>query len=107
GNWSDKVGRKWIMLLGMFLAVITYRPLFGKLFSIADETNKTEALDKKQINTAIKPIVNTGNSLRTVGTMHFFDDGTQVTETRTDTVYAEAGRTTIKPDTKISKLLPT
>ena len=65
GNWSDKIGRKWIMLAGMLLAVITYRPLFGKLFSIADEKNKTEVLDKKEINTAIKPIANTGNSLRT------------------------------------------
>src|ERR1043165_461442 len=96
GNWSDKIGRKWIMLAGMLLAVITYRPLFGKLFSIADEKNKTEVLDRKQINTAIKPIVNTGNSLRTIGTKHFFDDGTTLTETRTDTIYAEAGKMTIK-----------
>src|SRR6478672_6499475 len=106
GNWSDKIGRKWIMLAGMLLAVITYRPLFGKLFSIADEKNKTEVIDKKQINTAIKPIVSTGNSLRTIGTKHFFDDGTLVTETRTDTIYADAGRTTQKPDIKVSKLLP-
>ena len=106
GNWSDKIGRKWIMLAGMLLAVITYRPLFGKLFSIADEKNKTEVLDKKQINTAIKPIVSTGNSLRTIGTKHFFDDGTVLTETRTDTVYADAGKTTLKPDIKVSKLLP-
>jgi MFS family permease len=30
GGWSDRVGRKWIMLTGMFLAIVTYRPLFGK-----------------------------------------------------------------------------
>jgi MFS family permease len=107
GNWSDKVGRKWIMLLGMLLAVITYRPLFGKLFSIADEKNKIEVLDEKQINTSINPIISTGNSLRTIGTKHFFDDGTVLTETRTDTIYAEAGKTTVKPDLKVSKLLPT
>ena len=106
GNWSDKIGRKWIMLAGMLLAVITYRPLFGKLFSIADEKNKTEVLDKKQIHTAIKPILSTGNSLRTIGTKQFFDDGTVLTETRTDTVYADSGRTTLKPDIKVSKLLP-
>ncbi len=106
GNWSDKIGRKWIMLAGMLLAVITYRPLFGKLFSIADEKNKTEVFDKKQINTTIKPIVDVGNSLRTIETKHFFDDGTLLTETRTDTVYADAGKTTLKPDIKVSKLLP-
>jgi MFS family permease len=106
GNWSDKVGRKWIMLVGMLLAVVTYRPLFGKLFSIANEKNKTEVLEEKQIDTAIRPIANTGNSLRTIGTRRFFNDGTLLTETRTDTVYAEAGKITAKPDIKISKLLP-
>jgi hypothetical protein len=30
-----------------------------------------------------------------------------LTETKTDTAYAEVGRTTIKPDTKLSKLLGT
>lgn len=28
GHWSDKIGRKWIMLAGMFLAVTTYHFLF-------------------------------------------------------------------------------
>jgi len=105
GNWSDKIGRKWIMLVGMLLAVITYRPLFGRLFSIADEKIKTEAIDQKQINTAIRPIASTGNLLRTIGTQHFFDDGTILTETRIDTLYADAGKATLKPDIKVSKLL--
>jgi MFS family permease len=107
GNWSDKVGRKWIMLLGMLLAIVTYRPLFGKLFSIADEKTKTEITTKKEINTAIKPIVNTENSLRTISTKHFFENGMILTETKTDTAYSEAGKTTLKPDTKLSKLLST
>jgi MFS family permease len=25
GKWSDKVGRKWIMLTGMFLAIVSYQ----------------------------------------------------------------------------------
>src|SRR5215469_13466481 len=56
GGLSDKIGRKWIMLLGMILAVTTYRPLFGKLFSIADEKSKTELRAEEQITTASKPI---------------------------------------------------
>ena len=31
---SDKIGRKWIMLTGMFLAVVSYNYLFTKLFNI-------------------------------------------------------------------------
>lgn len=36
GSWSDKIGRKWIMLAGMFLAVISYHWLFQSLITIAD-----------------------------------------------------------------------
>jgi MFS family permease len=107
GGWSDKVGRKWIMLVGMLLAIVTYRPLFGKLLSIADEKNKTEILSKQQINTNLKPIAGTQNSLRTIVTRHFLDEGMVLTETKTDTAYADASRTTVKPEVKISKLLAT
>ena len=107
GGWSDRVGRKWIMSLGMFLAIVTYRPLFGKIFSIADEKNKTEVISEQQINTTIKPIANTENSLRTISTKHFFEDGMLLTETRTDTAYAASGKPTLKPDVKISKTLST
>jgi MFS family permease len=106
GSLSDKIGRKWIMIVGMLLAIITYRPLFGQLFSIADEKNKVEIDNKKEINTSLKPVASTGNSLRSVSTKHLFDDGMLMTETKTDTVYAVVGKTTIKPDVKLSKLLP-
>jgi MFS family permease len=39
GWLSDKVGRKWIMLLGMLMGVIFYRPIFQKLL---DDTNAKE-----------------------------------------------------------------
>ena len=31
GAWSDRVGRKWIMLAGMLLGVIFYRPIYRKI----------------------------------------------------------------------------
>ena len=36
GALSDKIGRKWIMLTGMLLGVIFYRPIFGTLLKDAD-----------------------------------------------------------------------
>jgi len=107
GGWSDRVGRKWIMLVGMLLAIVTYRPLFGKLLSTADEKNKTEILIKQEINTNLKPIAGTQNSLRTTITRHFLDKGMVLTETKTDTAYADPGRATVKPEVKVSKLLGT
>jgi MFS family permease len=37
GAWSDRVGRKWIMLGGMFLAIISYQYLFGQLLKIDEK----------------------------------------------------------------------
>ena len=36
GALSDKIGRKWIMLTGMLLGVLFYRPIFGTLLKDAD-----------------------------------------------------------------------
>jgi len=105
GGWSDRVGRKWIMMIGMALAIITYRPLFGKLLSISDTNNKIELAREKQITTTITPVAKTGNSLRLVSTKHFFDDGMVTTEIKTDTVYADTSKMTLKPDMKITKLI--
>ena len=105
GKWSDKVGRKWIMLTGMFLAIVTYRPLFGQLFSISDITNKKEQVTSNEINTKLIPIGNTGNSVRTVTSTRHYKEGVRLIEVKTDTVYAEPGRVTLKPDIKTSKSL--
>ena len=36
GWLSDKIGRKWIMLTGMLLGVVFYRPIFGTMLKDAD-----------------------------------------------------------------------
>ena len=105
GKWSDKVGRKWIMLTGMFLAIVTYRPLFNQLFSISDTTNKKELVTRNEIKTKLVPIGNTGNSLRTVTSTRHYKEGIRLIEAKTDTLYADAGKITLKPDIKTSKLL--
>ncbi len=36
GWLSDKIGRKWIMLAGMLLGILTYRPIFGTFLKDTD-----------------------------------------------------------------------
>src|SRR5690349_13936978 len=43
GGLSDKIGRRNIMLLGMLLGVLLYRPIFQELYDIADPTKKEVA----------------------------------------------------------------
>jgi len=42
GALSDKIGRKGIMLAGMALALVLYRPIFSTMYDIVDTKQKTE-----------------------------------------------------------------
>jgi len=42
GWFSDKVGRKWIMMIGMFIAIISYRPIYEKMYQTTNVANKKE-----------------------------------------------------------------
>jgi MFS family permease len=53
GTLSDKWGRKNIMLAGMLLGVIFYRPIFQQLYDIAD-TNKKEIVSNFEISSEQK-----------------------------------------------------
>jgi len=105
GWLSDKIGRKWIMMTGMALAIFTYRPFFNQLLSISDTDSKKEFILRKEVNTKLTPIPNSENSLRTVTSTRHFDEGVKLLEVKTDTLYAEKGKVTLKPDIKTSKLL--
>ncbi len=52
GWLSDKIGRKWIMLIGMLLGVIFYRPIF-KVF-LKDTNAKEWMKDKKNLIVVLK-----------------------------------------------------
>ncbi|MFN5168690.1 MAG: MFS transporter [Cyclobacteriaceae bacterium] len=75
GWWSDKVGRKYIMLAGMALAVLTYRPIYLAMYDIADVTTKTELPEEKTL-TRSTTITSAGDTLITVKTSRAFTDGT-------------------------------
>ncbi|HLX93893.1 MAG TPA: MFS transporter [Puia sp.] len=105
GGWSDRVGRKWIIVAGMFLAVVTYRTLFSALMSISDTAHKTELAEKQERKTTLNFITKSTDAIRTSVTKKYFDDGTIATETKKDTVYADSARSTLKPDIRISRKL--
>lgn len=92
GAWSDKVGRKWIMLTGMLLGIIFYRPVYQMFL---DDTD----VAKMDMNgaTLMKPKVNheliagTPDSLHTSVTQVILVNGTSFRKVQVDTVSASRG----------------
>lgn len=58
GWLSDKVGRKWIMMIGMLIAIISYRPIYEKMYQTTNVANK------KEVGTT-QSMVNNVNTLTT------------------------------------------
>lgn len=105
GGWSDKIGRKWIMIAGMFLAVISYRFLFNQLLQLSDISNKIEIYDLKQIKSNYTLLPNGQDTLKKTTITTFFADETKLNEVKTDTLYHNAGQKTLRAITTQSKSL--
>jgi MFS family permease len=79
GWLSDRVGRKSIMMLGMIAAVLLYRPIYKKMFELADVRNSTELGDRKTISR--NKSISNGVSATTIVTEHFFQNENKLVET--------------------------
>ena len=90
GSWSDRIGRKWIMLAGMLLAISTYHVIFSQFQSLSDPAVRTEITEKRKVlSTTTTPVAENSQQLvrTTISEVHF-TDGAVFKETRTDTVQA-------------------
>lgn len=45
GYLSDRIGRKWIMMLGMLAGILTYRPIYQHFLDVTNAKNRTEKID--------------------------------------------------------------
>ena len=74
GWLSDKVGRKWVMLLGMLLAVLSYRTIYEHMYQTSNLANKTEITEKAEVLKDLK--VNGAVSDSVYTTTKYYTDGT-------------------------------
>jgi len=113
GWLSDKAGRKWIMLTGMLLGVIFYRPIFNSF--LKDTNIKTQILNippgvDKIKTSQVFPITDTINKngvttyITHSSTNYVLPDGIGFTEKRSDTLISTSGgiENTLRPDPKPS-----
>jgi MFS family permease len=76
GSLSDKWGRKNIMLAGMLLGILLYRPIFQQLYHIADVTTKTILAGETTITYKAELVKGSAaDSLHTTTITNFFEDG--------------------------------
>lgn len=106
GKLSDKIGRKNIMMLGMLIAIISYRPIYRAMYATTDLTKKTEIVEKTTTVPSMKEIEGTKiDSIYT--TNKSYTDGTTVEEIKT--IHMEAGKVMVddkgkdKVETKVTK----
>lgn len=110
GWLSDKWGRKSIMMGGMLLAILLYRPIYRAMYASTDLNLKTEIVENTKTVPSIKVIdATTIDSLYT--TSKAFTDGTTVEEIKTihfkngEVIKDDKGND--KVETKISKKINT
>lgn len=94
GSWSDKVGRKWIMLTGMLLGIIFYRPIYQMFIDKTDVSSveaslikNTEApvITKVAIHDGTDSLINTASKFNLV-------DGSSFVKLKVDTVFADPAK---------------
>ncbi len=95
GWLSDKIGRKWIMMLGMFLGILTYRPIFSSF--LEDTEISTWQKDGSQTlsdsTTKKEAIKNSSDSLVTTTSNYSLANGAKYQEIKKDTVFADPAKT--------------
>ncbi len=88
GWLSDKIGRKWIMMLGMLLGILTYRPIFQ---TFLEDTEVVSGLNEKHPQPGIVKIHtdNKNDSIITTTTPHYSISRIHFYTQKTDTIYAD------------------
>ena len=90
GWLSDKVGRKWIMLIGMLAAVLTYRPIYKQFLSISSAQNRIDKIDlTKTVASSVTVKTDSKEATKIYVTQSFdtvYTDGAVFKYTKTDTL---------------------
>ena len=98
GGLSDKIGRKWIMLIGMLIAIFSYRPIYSAMHDAASLENKKEIPAKMQIQTT-EASATSGSTVKTTVTTKEYEDGTLLKETKKETI--PTGATSLKATNEV------
>ncbi|WP_221390918.1 MFS transporter [Dyadobacter sp. NIV53] len=88
GSWSDRVGRKWIMLSGMLLGIVFYRPIYQYFIDATNvkEFQKTELKTASTPNTTHELVKGTLDSMITTTTFKTLSNGITFKESKVEVI---------------------
>jgi MFS family permease len=88
GWLSDKIGRKWIMMVGLLLGILTYRPIFNTFLAQTDMVKWQEEVWIPQNKSVVKTeaINSSEDSITTITTTFSNANNARFTSVITDTV---------------------
>ncbi len=93
GSWSDKIGRKWIMLTGMLLGILLYRPIYQMFLDKTDVTTWTAEVKNQAPPVVTRAALDSkGDSLITTSVNYSLADGSSYNKVLVDTVYADPAK---------------
>ncbi len=104
GALSDKIGRKIIILVGMAIAILSYRTIYQNMYDISDIKQKTEIVAQAKLETKAELVKGKADSLLTTKTTKFFEDGSSAVLTKKITNFADATKKPRVEDVKAIKL---
>lgn len=94
GWLSDRVGRKWIMMLGMLLGILTYRPFYKEFLNLTNPATRRDIVDKDKTTTSDKlasfDVKHKNRMLITTKYDTVYTDGAVYSFTKTDTLTLSA-----------------
>jgi MFS family permease len=85
GWLSDKIGRKWIMLIAMLIGVVVYRPIYKEILRLSSPEGKTIA-SSVATDSVVTNLQDASGKILAKSVKHIYTDGASFTQVTVDTI---------------------
>ncbi len=105
GHLSDRIGRKWIIMAGLLVAVVSYRPIYKQMIEITSTKESVIDDSKTRIERVMQKVEGKDYALQSSTTYHLFQNGITEKIIQSDTLLS-SGEEKVQLKPKLSKIVP-